>query len=129
MVFMSEDYPVWANATQNTYEKMKADIADLESRLRGRTTIIREINDEIRKRDVEISQLKADIKELEAAAEGWHTLYEKCKAAKGHEYEVSCMVDKSLGFLEKKVERADMLIRNPHKIFFTKAKKPKEMKA
>jgi DNA repair exonuclease SbcCD ATPase subunit len=79
-------------------------------------------------RDKEIEGLKANKGELEEALKLLTELYEKNKAEKGHEYQVSCMVDKSLSFLEKKVDRADMLLKNPHRIFFTKAKKPKEAK-
>lgn len=89
--------------------------------------IERERIEEIEELKKEINDLKAKNEELEAALKILKELYDKNIASKGHEYEVSNMVDRSLSFLEKKVERADNLLKNPHKIFFTKARNKKEV--
>jgi hypothetical protein len=87
-------------------------------------------------KDKQIATLKSVIEEYkrkletttevdEALTKAWNKLvgeHEKLKGQKGHEYQISQMLDKSLNFLEKKVEKADSLVRNPHKILFTKAK-------
>jgi hypothetical protein len=59
---------------------------------------------------------------LSRICKSYNAEIEKLKNGKGHEYQISQMLDKSLSFLEKKVEKADNLVRNPHKLLFTKAK-------
>jgi hypothetical protein len=115
---------------------LKAEIATIEKQhlrdkedLLGHARIIKSqveaINSLKAERDEYKRKLETATEVGEALTKAWNKLVKEhveLAERKGHEYQISQMLDKSLGFLEKKVEKADNLVRNPHKLLFTKAK-------